>query len=100
MVRDAIGRKKGQFRVSPKTSVYVMRELVEMDVGDCAFIRLTLKPRRIPCSCGRAGVRFSFGPRSEFPLEMSLSGIFEVDGECVIHSPDPQIHPDPQSRHE
>lgn len=87
VVHDAIGQKKGQFRVSPKTSVYVMRELVEMDAGDCAFIRLTLKPRRIPCSCGRAGVRFSsFGPQSVFPLnmEMSPSGIFEVDGECCI----------------
>ncbi len=49
MVHDAIGQKNGQFRVSPKTSVYVMRVLVEMDAGECAFFRLTLKPRRIPC---------------------------------------------------
>lgn len=30
VVHDAIAQKKGQCRVSPKTSVYVMRELVEM----------------------------------------------------------------------
>lgn len=85
MVHDAIVQKKRQFRVSPKTLVYVMRELVKMDTSDCAFIRLTLKPRHIPYSCGRAGVRFSSsGPLN---MEMSPSGIFEVDAECCI-----QIH--------
>lgn len=58
------------------------------DVGDCAFIRLPLKPRHIPYSCGRARVRFSTsGPQSQsFPLniKMSPSGIFEGEGEGCI----------------